>query len=244
MGRSAVPTVAYSSHISNTAGDNIMYKKFLLIMSATFLLTVGSLAQDGSKPTATPAAAKTEESKKAPIFRPTKDQIKQVQTILVSKKLYAGQPSGKYDDDTRAGIKTFQKGNGLKETGTLNRATLEKFGVALTDGQKKIPVNPNSYSTGGDSSKTKSSGSEDKPKRTAPFRANKDQVTAAQKLLKKMSMYSGEETGKLDDATRDGLKKYQESKAMKATGTLNAVTLQKMGIDLTDKQKESLAEQK
>jgi hypothetical protein len=34
----------------------------------------------------------------------------------------------------------------------------------------------------------------------------------AQKLLKQQSMYSGEETGKLDDPTREGLKKYQEAK--------------------------------
>jgi len=50
-------------------------------------------------------------------------------------------------------------------------------------------------------------------------------------------MYSGEETGKLDDITREGLKKYQEAKGLKPTGTLNQLTLEKMGINLTDKQK-------
>jgi len=60
---------------------------------------------------------------------------------------------------------------------------------------------------------------------------------AAQRLLKQQSMYSGDETGKLDDPTREGLKKYQEAKSMKVTGTLNAATLGKMGIALTDKQK-------
>jgi hypothetical protein len=54
-------------------------------------------------------------------------------------------------------------------------------------------------------------------------------------------MYSGEETGKLDDATRDGLKKYQEANGVKVTGTLNQMTLEKMGIELTDKQKENAA---
>ena len=51
-------------------------------------------------------------------------------------------------------------------------------------------------------------------------------------------MYAGEQTGKLDDPTRDGLKKYQEANGLKVTGTLNQVTLEKMGIALTDKQKE------
>ena len=54
-------------------------------------------------------------------------------------------------------------------------------------------------------------------------------------------MYAGEETGKLDDATRDGLKKFQDANGLKVTGTLNQVTLDKMGIELTDKQKADAA---
>ncbi len=59
----------------------------------------------------------------------------------------------------------------------------------------------------------------------------------AQKMLKDKGFYSGEQTGKLDDATRDGLKKYQTSSDLKVTGTLNQATLEKMGVALTDKQK-------
>jgi peptidoglycan hydrolase-like protein with peptidoglycan-binding domain len=69
------------------------------------------------------------------------------------------------------------------------------------------------------------------------FRANKDQIKQAQKILKDRSFYSGEETGKLDDDTRAGLKKYQAAETLKVTGTLNKVTLEKMGITLTEKQK-------
>ena len=74
-------------------------------------------------------------------------------------------------------------------------------------------------------------------KRKPPFRANADQVKQAQAILKQRSFYSGEETGKLDDATRAGLKKYQGAEGLKVTGTLNKVTLEKMAITLTDKQK-------
>jgi peptidoglycan hydrolase-like protein with peptidoglycan-binding domain len=217
-----------------------MLKKSLIVISVCLALAGGVFAQGTDKPAgASTAGAKSDAPKKPPIFRPTKDQIKQVQTILKSKKLYDGEPSGKYDDGTRSGIKVFQGSNGLKETGTLNRATLEKFGVELTESQKKIPVSPNSFAGSGDSSTKKSSttSSSSTPKKAAPFKANKEQVTAAQKLLKQLSMYSGEETGKLDDPTREGLKKFQESKGMKVTGTLNAATLEKMGIALTDKQK-------
>ena len=69
------------------------------------------------------------------------------------------------------------------------------------------------------------------------FRATADQIKQAQALLKTKSFYAGEETGKLDDATREGLKKYQKAEALKVTGALNKVTLEKMSIALTDKQK-------
>ena len=78
-----------------------------------------------------------------------------------------------------------------------------------------------------------------KPKtpRGPVFRATKDQIKQAQKILKDRSFYSGEETGKLDADTRAGLKKYQAAESLKATGTLNKITLEKMSIVLTDKQK-------
>jgi peptidoglycan hydrolase-like protein with peptidoglycan-binding domain len=69
------------------------------------------------------------------------------------------------------------------------------------------------------------------------FRANADQIKQAQAILKQRGFYSGEQTGKLGDDTRDALKKYQQAEGLKVTGTLNKVTLEKMGIALTDKQK-------
>jgi peptidoglycan hydrolase-like protein with peptidoglycan-binding domain len=69
------------------------------------------------------------------------------------------------------------------------------------------------------------------------FRANADQIKQAQAILKQRSFYSGEQTGKLDTDTRSGLKKYQQAESLKVTGTLNKVTLEKLGIALTDKQK-------
>jgi peptidoglycan hydrolase-like protein with peptidoglycan-binding domain len=224
-----------------------MLRKIFLLISVSLVLTTAIFAQ-GSSTTATTST--TASTKKPAVFRPTKDQIEQVQTMLKTKKLYDGAANGKYNDPTRAGIKSFQKDNGLKETGTLNRATLEKFGVELTDSQKLIPVSPGSFasdetkttkSAKSTSSSTTTASTGDKTKKPAPFRANADQIKAAQKLLKEGKMYTGEETGKLDDGTRDGLKKYQEANGVKVTGTLNAATLEKMGIALTDAQKANAA---
>jgi hypothetical protein len=54
-------------------------------------------------------------------------------------------------------------------------------------------------------------------------------------------MYAGTQSGDLDDATREGLGKYQQANNLKVTKTLNAVTLEKMGIALTDAQKANVA---
>ena len=114
-----------------------MFRKFFLVLSVTLFFAAAICAQGISPATSTTTTATmADKPKKGPVFRPTKDQIKQVQTMLKSKKLYDGEASGTYNDPTRTGIKSFQKESGLKETGTLNRATLEKFGVELTDNQK------------------------------------------------------------------------------------------------------------
>lgn len=91
--------------------------------------------------------------------------------------------------------------------------------------------------TTGSSTTTKNSNSAAKTPRKAPFRASKDQIQQAQRILKDRGFYAGEQTGKLNDDTRAGLKKYQAAESLKATGTLNKVTLEKMTITLTDKQK-------
>jgi len=233
-----------------------MIRKFLFLAVVIIALAGITNAQATAAATPTPSVS-SEKPKKPPVFRPNKDQIKQVQTILKDKKLYTGEASGTYNDDTRSGIKSFQKDNGLRETGTLNRATLEKFGVALTDKQKEIPATESSITpetsvakkpktnktASTDDKKTEKPATTDGPKRPAPFRAGADQIKSAQKMLKDGKMYSGEETGKFDDAFREGLGKYQEANGLKVTKTLNAATLEKMGIALTDKQKEQVAAQ-
>lgn len=83
---------------------------------------------------ATSVAAK----KRGPIFRATKDQIKQAQAILKQRGFYAGDALGKLDADTRAALKKYQEAEALKVTGTLNRATLEKMSITLTDKQKTM----------------------------------------------------------------------------------------------------------
>jgi peptidoglycan hydrolase-like protein with peptidoglycan-binding domain len=86
-------------------------------------------------------------------------------------------------------------------------------------------------------STTTKSATKQATKRGPIFRATKDQINQAQAILKERGFYAGEQLGKLDDATRDGLRKYQQAEGLKVTGTLNKITLEKMNITLTEKQK-------
>lgn len=88
----------------------------------------------GNAQTTNVAAAK----KRGPIFRATKDQIKQAQAILKQRGFYAGDATGKLDADTRTGLRKYQEAETLKVTGTLNRATLEKMSITLTDKQRTM----------------------------------------------------------------------------------------------------------
>ena len=167
--------------------------------------------------TSTKSSKTTGTKKKKPVFRANKDQILQAQKILKVSE------TGKMSLADKVVLKAYQKENGLKANGSLNRATLEKLGIVLTAKQQEIPLDPNSFA------KVKST--ETKTKK-AVFKATKDQVMQAQKIVK------ATETGKLSKEDREALKTYQTENGLKATGTLNKVTLEKMGITLTDKQKE------
>ena len=81
---------------------------------------------------------KSTNANRSPIFRATADQIKQAQTILKQRGFYNGEQNGKLDTDTRAGLRKYQQAEGLKVTGTLNKVTLAKMGITLTEKQKTM----------------------------------------------------------------------------------------------------------
>jgi len=108
-----------------------------LSLSLLFAYSIAASAQDSS--TSSRASAKSTSSRKrGPVFRANKDQVNQAQSILKARGFYSGTATGKLDDATRAGLKEYQKAEGLKVTGTLNKSTLEKMSIELTDKQKAM----------------------------------------------------------------------------------------------------------
>lgn len=229
-----------------------------LMVTVSLFFVAGIFAQGGSSTTPTPSPSPTSDKPaKAPVFRSTKNQVKEAQTMLKSKGKFTGEVTGVSSAEWKTAVKAYQGDNGLTKTGSLNRATLEKMGIELTDKQKLIPVSPSSFTgpvtddnrkagtpTSSTSNTTKTEAkSTDGPKRPAPFSANKDQITALQKVLKDGKMFTGEANGERSDALKDAVKAYQKANGLKETGGINAATLEKAGIALTDKQKEQVAAQ-
>ena len=116
-----------------------MKKLLWVVLCLLLLFSVVGIAQNSNSSTNTNKntnKAKNTNANRGPIFRATIDQIKQAQALLKQRNFYSGEQTGKLDDATRTGLKEYQKAESLKVTGTLNKATLEKMGITLTDKQR------------------------------------------------------------------------------------------------------------
>lgn len=118
-----------------------MKRIFVFALASSLALASLASAQNTNSSTTTNTATNSNTNaakKRGPVFRATKDQIKQAQTMLQTRSLYGGEITGKLNADTRAALRKFQEAEGIKVTGTLNRETLEKMSITLTEKQKAM----------------------------------------------------------------------------------------------------------
>lgn len=110
-------------------------KKLLGALLSLCLLSSVGVAQNANSSAKVKNASATN---RKGVFRATAEQIKQAQSIIKQRGFYAGTQTGKLDTETRTGLKKYQEVEGLKVTGTLNKDTLEKMAITLTDKQKAL----------------------------------------------------------------------------------------------------------
>lgn len=117
-----------------------MKRIFSTILAVLVATAIGFAIETSTRATtqAETSNANATKKKRGPVFRASKEQVKQAQAILKTRGFFAGVDSGKLDPDTRAGLKKYQEAESLKVTGTLNKVTLEKMGIVLTDKQKAM----------------------------------------------------------------------------------------------------------
>jgi peptidoglycan hydrolase-like protein with peptidoglycan-binding domain len=135
----------FIAHLAYIKGEGKMKRCLTAFLTLVLSLSIMAAAQNdnanvGNASSSSSAKSTNSNKKRGPVFRATKDQIKQAQAILKQRGFYGGEESGKLDADTRAGLKKFQEAEGIKVTGTLNRMTLEKMNIALTEKQKAMPA--------------------------------------------------------------------------------------------------------
>ena len=172
------------------------------------------------------APAKSTGSGRRP-FRANKEQITQAQDILSTESGYSGPKDGKYSKEFRASIRDYQSANG-PDTERISEQGHAAEARDRTDGStSSFPFE----------SGRPRDGKQRPDRRRGVFRASKQQISEVQKMLAAKGLYGGSATGKLDTATREGIKKWQADNGVKVTGTLNKETLEAMGIELTENQR-------
>ena len=118
--------------------NKILTGLLTLMLLMAFSLTAAAQNENANSSANANAQATEGKKKRGPVFRATKDQIKQAQALLKQRGYYQGEQTGQLNDDTRAGLRLFQAAEKIKVTGTLNKVTLEKMGITLTDKQKAM----------------------------------------------------------------------------------------------------------
>ena len=135
------------------------------------------------------------------IFRASKVQIEQAQKMLNLAV------SGRLGPETRSALRQYQEKEGLRVTGTLNVTTLDRLGIALSDGQKVVL----------------SSGYSGPRQRVTP-----SQIKTVKEILRNKQLLTGSDTAKLDEETRAAIRAFQKMEGIRETGTLNKETLSRL----------------
>jgi len=73
---------------------------------------------------------------------PTTERINEIQAALATKGFYAGEPSGKWDDDSTEAMRKFQAANGLTPSGKYDALTLQKLGLGSGTAGLGAPTAP------------------------------------------------------------------------------------------------------
>jgi peptidoglycan hydrolase-like protein with peptidoglycan-binding domain len=131
-------------------------------------------------------------------------QVKKVQKQLKNLGYYKGAIDGKYGTGLKNAVKTFQRANGLKATGTANSATRK----LLNGGKGK------SYK------KYKS----EQAVKSLKYGDKGEQVKRVQTQLKKLGYFSGSANGRFGGSTRSAVKAFQTANHLSVSGTANTAT--------------------
>lgn len=115
-------------------------------------------------------------------------------------------------------------------------AALLAFALPSVHAQTKAKAGKSTKKPAATSASSKSNKSKKKPVRRASSRSRgqaaptSDRIREIQEALAREGFYKGEPNGKWDSATTESMRNFQQAQSLRATGKLDALTLQKLGL--------------
>ena len=126
------------------------------------------------------------------------DGVREFQTLLIEKGLYAEEADGVYDERLVRTVRILQRAMGMRETG---KCTPELLGMLDSDRCPQSMMG--TYSAGSEGAG----------------------VSALQAVLKSLGLYGGEVSGVFDALTEEAVRTYQRIASLQVTGTADPALL-------------------
>ena len=142
--------------------------------------------------------------------------LMQVQERLRQVGAYSGRADGIWGPDSQAALERFQQGRGLQVTGQLNQATAATLGLSPVE---LLAARPGV------------AGTESVPAAAASGTLSRAAVRNVQSRLRTLGFYRGQVDGTWGAGTQAAIERFQQGRGLQATGQLNPVTVQALGLD-------------
>ncbi len=140
-----------------------------------------------------------------------------VQDRLRQLGAYPGRADGVWGPDSQSALERFQQARGLQVTGNLNQATVATLGLNPFD---LLAARPGS-----------GAGADAAPAAAASATLSRGAVRNVQARLRSLGFYRGQVDGTWGPGTQAAIERFQQGRGLQATGQINPVTAQALGLD-------------
>ncbi len=142
--------------------------------------------------------------------------IRDVQQRLRQAGVYRGNVDGIWGADSRASLRRFQETHSLQVTGELNQATAATLGLQWSDLLSVASTSPAAAPV---------------PAPTTESTLRPEVIRIIQGRLGQLGFYSGAVDGIWGPNMQTAIERFQQGRALQATGQLNPATITAMGLD-------------
>lgn len=140
--------------------------------------------------------------------------IREVQQRLRQAGVYSGNVDGIWGADSRSSLRRYQETHKLQVTGELNQATAATLGLQMSDLVSGASPSPTGVVA---------------PAADSTLRP--EVVRIIQGRLAQLGFYSGSVDGIWGPNMQNAIERFQQGRALQATGQLNPATITAMGLD-------------